>query len=143
MAQPWLGSARLGSARLGPATCVARPHSYTSHPSAPCLSQHSAVMLTRLWPARIPHRAVSRPIQSRHDPARPARRALFAHVSSNVLRAGRTLVQHNGPHSGPPYRPGPTRPGKQARSLTHVYVCSLMCAFAQTMFSHYGLRQPP
>ncbi len=131
---------RLGSARLGPATCVTRPLSLTSHPSASYLSLHSAVILTRSWPARLPHRAVLGPVRSRHGPARPARRELFAHVSSNLLRAARTLVQHSGPHLGPSHRLGLARPGTQARPLTHVYVCSLTCVFAQTKFLHYGLR---
>ena len=120
--------------------CSTRFASRSALPSTPCLPQHSAVIPTRLWPACIPHRAVTRPVEvGRAWPGPLSARCLHTLVQM-CLCAACTLVQHSGPHSGPPYRPGPTRPGTQARPLTHVYVCSLMCAFAQTMFSHYGLR---
>ena len=123
-------------ARTGPTRFASR----SALPSTPCLPQHSAVIPTRLWPACIPHRAVTRPVEvGRAWPGPLSARCLHTLVQM-CLCAACTLVQHSGPHSGPPYRPGPTRPGTQARPLTHVYVCSLMCAFAQTMFSHYGLR---
>ena len=120
--------------------CSTRFASRSALPSTPCLPQHSAVIPTRLWPACIPHRAVTRPVEvGRAWPGPLSARCLHTLVQM-CLCAACTLVQHSGPHSGPPYRPGPTRPGTQARPLTHVYVCSLMCAFAQTMFSHCGLR---
>ncbi len=125
-----LASPRLASPRLGPPRPGHLCHTVTSHPSAPCLSPHSAVILTRSWPAsaRIPHRAVHGPVRSRHGPARPARRVLFAHVSPNVLYAACALVQQSGPHSGPPYPMiGLARPCQAPR-----IACSLMCMFAHS-----------
>ena len=75
--------------------------------------------------------------RSRQGLARPAQRALSAHASPNVF------VRCSHPRTaqwaalGPALSawPDPARhPGSPAHSR------SLMCAFAQTMFSHYGLR---